>query len=255
MRTSRTDEKGEKTESGMLDSANKSLALLSNEEVLGAEIELNRRSAERSGDSNPLYDDSLTPEQRSRVLTYRSMKVNNAAKQNYTKNGESAFISLGLDEPWYQDFKDKENAFYAKVLDKKNNDSIKTFSGKPTPKASPELESKLDFYYTLPKGTGDRSRFLQANPDVLSHWNAQNDFTNEERTALGFNKLTEDDSKGRGFGFGGGGGPKDQRQYLSTLLSGGLQLAETPQIKTTPTRFKLKVQKPTKGRKARIRLG
>ena len=58
-----------------------------------------------------------------------------------------------------------------------------------------------------------------------------------------------------GFGFGGGGGPKDQRQYLSTLIGGGLQLAETPQIKTTPTRFKLKVQKPTKGRKARIRLG
>ena len=59
---------------------------------------------------------------------------------------------------------------------------------------------------------------------------------------------------GRGFGFGGGG-PQEQRQYLTQLLGQGVNIAQAPEIKATPTRFKVKVQKPSKGKKARIRLG
>jgi hypothetical protein len=202
-RSARTNKLGEKTDSTLLDSAQKALELLNNNEVLAGERELNRRSAERGGLANPLFDNTLTDEQRRRVLTYRSMRINNAAKQNYTKNGESAFISLGLDEAWYKDFQTKEKAYWEEVAkrgDKEQDKSLKTFSGKPAPKPSPQLEAKLDFYYTLPKGTGQRSAFLRANPDIIDFWDKQNDFTNEERAALGFKPLTEEEGQygGRG---------------------------------------------------------
>ena len=228
-----TNDFGQPTESGMLDSATTAMVMLAYPQVLEAMRYINQQTSAKGQNPNPLYDDTLTPEQRKKVLTYRSMKVNNAAKQNYTKNGESAFISLGLDEQWYSDFKKKEDAFWKRIEDQKNagkdvntqsQQTIKTFSGSAKPEASPELRQKLDTYYTLAKGTGERSAFLNANPDIIDFWNKQNDFTNEERAALGFKPIP--DAFG---GTTGGGGytssakgavrPYQQNQYLNILLS------------------------------------
>lgn len=51
--------------------------------------------------------------------------------------------------------------------------------------ASPELQKKLDYYNTLPSGTGARSAFLRANPDVLEYFQTTTDISNEKRAALG----------------------------------------------------------------------
>lgn len=279
MLTRRTDKQGNRTENGMLDSAKDALTLLSNEEVFRAQAEMNRRAAKRTGNSNPLFDDTLTPQQRNAVLTYRSMRVNNAAKQNYTKDGEPAFTSLGLDEKWYSDFQKKESAFWDKVeADKKKRDKIseaqgkapsgsssdeeytpRTFSGSKRPELTDAQKKLEEQYYKLPKGTGDRTRFLNANPWLIAHWDAMNNFTNDERKALGFKPLTEDDvgysSVGSGKGklgyskrYGGRGGSKkeaERRLYLSQLL-GNVPTASITQaqVKATPSRTKFKVKLP-----------
>lgn len=227
LKTKKTDDFGAKTENTLFDKAAESMIILASPEIQQAESYLNQKAVERGNPSNPLWDNTLTPEQRQAVLTYRSMRVNNAAKQNYTKNGESAFVSLGLDAPWYDEFKKKEDGFWTSIKNSKNagkDATIKTFSGTPAPQASPELQQKLDFYYTIPKGTGQRSAFLAANPDVTDYWGKQNDFTNEERAALGFKPIP--DAFG---GTTGGGGytssakgaarPYQQNQYLNILLS------------------------------------
>lgn len=261
-------EKRQDEKSGMLDSATNALILLSNEDVLQAEIEKNRRSAERTGKSNPLYDNTLTQDQRDRVFMYRSMKAPNAAKQNYTKDGESAFVSLGLDEPWYQEFKKKEEQYWDSIPKKEGatDDTVRTFSGKQKPQETPELQAKLDYYYSLPKGTGDRSRFLKANQDVLDFWASQNDFTDAERQALGFKPLTDEQDAGSNygrFGYGGGGSAKTLAEQmspdLSTLLAGvqPSKIKSADIIDATPqkTRFKVKLPSSSKGRSyKRIRL-
>lgn len=264
LRTQRPD--GEK---GKFDSAQKALTLLNNPQMLAAERELNRRNSEVTGLSDPLYDDTLTDEQRQKVLTYRSMRIPNAAAQNYSKAGQSAFAALGLDEKWYEDFRTKESAFYQAVKErykkKEKGDvipSIQTFSGEAKPVPSPELQAKLDYYYTLPKGTGERSSFLKSNQDIVDYWNRVNDFTNEERKALGFETVPSYEEQlaqkygtggarrfrvGRG---GGAGGAAREAEVpsaeVSTFIAGirpnAIQLPEI--VSTTPRRVKLKIQKP-----------
>jgi hypothetical protein len=253
-RTGRTDSKGVKVGSAQLDSAEKALALFNNQEVLEAEMDMNARQSERTGNSNPLLDSTLTPQQRDAVLMYRSMKAPNAAKQNYTKGGESAFVSLGLDEKWYEDFKAKENAYWDKVLGESDG-GVKTFSGKEKPQATPELQKKLDYYYTLPKGTGDRSSFLKANQDVIDYWNAQNDFTNEERAALGFRPLAKEESTASGFRVGGSATKKANLDELIRQIDTGITPTKIRDLAPKKTKFKVKLPSSSNGRSyKRIRL-
>ncbi len=50
---------------------------------------------------------------------------------------------------------------------------------------SKELQAKLDYYNTLPNGTGARSRFLRANPDVLAYFQQQSEATGAKLKELG----------------------------------------------------------------------
>jgi hypothetical protein len=189
--------------------ASRAKMLLAMPEVLRAEAELDKLSRKRGEVGNPFYD--LKPEQQQKVLRYRASKDLNAAKQAYDKNGNPLFTSLGLDEKWYDDFRGEESDFFDKIKgeDDGENRAASTYSGAKKPKAVAELQKKLDHYFTLPKGTGARSAFLDQNPDVLEHWAKSNQFTNAERLALGL-KISDDAMfEGGSFGssgFGGGGG-------------------------------------------------
>jgi hypothetical protein len=251
---------------GMLNGATKAAIYLSNPEVFEADKRLDAFNRKRGKAGNPLYD--LNPEQRNAVLTYRQGKIYNSAGQNRDKNDQTAFTALGLDEKWYEDFKAKESAFYAGLaLGDDDEKGAKTFSGAVKPQADDALQAKLDYYYTLSKGTGDRSRFLRANPDVLGYWAQQNDFTNEERTALGFKPL-EDDSSG-GYAYGGKKyytdkdgnitteDPTRKNSYFSELTPGKLDLSSpnVPNTKPKVTPFKLKIPKrPANNKRLRLRV-
>lgn len=219
--------------SGMLDSAVRALVLLSNEQVLEGQMKMEDRKKERGEAVNPLFDrEALTPEQRNAILTYRQGKIYNSAGQNKDRDGAGAFAALGLDEAWYEAFKQKENAFYESLGLDGDDTSPRTFSGETRAQASPELQAKLDQYYQLAKGTGDRSRFLRANPDILEYWGQQNDFTDAERQALGFKPLQGDDSFSSGRG--GGGGGYDPFGLLGDILNVGNVKKNAPRLNENP---------------------
>lgn len=189
--------------------------LLARPAVFEAERQLDAYNRSQGKVGNPIFD--LAPDQQEKVFRYRASKDLNAAKQAYDKNGNPLFTSLGLDEKWYDDFRNAETAFYDSVKSGDSEASVLSYSGAKKPQASPELQQKLDYYYTLPSGTGDRSRFLQGNPDVLEHWAAGDQFTNAERIAVGLKPTVDAKDSGgssfagrsggkRGGGSGGGGG-------------------------------------------------
>ena len=225
---------------GILDSAEDAIEYLNRPAVFEADRELDAMQRADGKPGNPLFD--LSPDQAKRVLTYRSAKMLNAGKQTYDKNGQPLFTALGLDEPWYDKLRSKETAFYSAIKKGSDDYDPKTFSGAPKVKASPELQAKLDQYYKLPKGTGDRKNFLAANPDVIAYWEASDGFTNQERAAIGLKPLSEDS----GFGSSGsrryarGGGSK--KAGFNKL---GLKTASSSKISTPRG---VKVKKLTSGK-------
>lgn len=154
---------------------------------------------------NPLFD--LGPQELQKVLTYRASKIQNAAKQNYTKDGEGMFQALGLDNQWYRDFQAKEEAFYAQLPE--GDGEAKTFSGKPRPALSDEQKAIEAQYYALPEKSAERRALLAQNGWLKDYWAQTNDFTDQERKALGFDSLDGDgvfDGKsGSSWGSRGGG--------------------------------------------------
>lgn len=282
---------------GMLDSVEKVNVYLNRPEVLKADRELDAEQRAKGKRGNPLFD--LKPEELNRVLVYRSAKMLNAGKQTYDKNGEPLFTSLGLDEPWYDKFRDSETAFWDQI-EKENKDKLAqaqtklaekpddavlqgrvqalqarvdkadddpaTFSGAKKPKPSDELQAILDVYYTLPKGTGQRSAMIRAYPEILQYWDESDGFTNRERAAIGLKPLSEDEDS-----FGGSGGKsynfKGKRYKVgrdgkvtedatkknlnidALILKGRFKPPAEEKASTKP---KLKIQRPKNTRRASV---
>lgn len=169
--------------------------------LFDAEKKMDELQRSQGQPGNPLFE--LPVQELQKVLMYRSLKAANSAGQNYTKNGESAFQSLGLDEKWYQDFRDAESQYY-KDLGLSGDDSANTsFSGKDAPALTDEQRTLQSQYFALPAKSQERRDFLTANPWLKDYWASDNDFTDEERKSMGFNSLNE---SGSGYGYGSGGG-------------------------------------------------
>lgn len=238
---------------GTLNSAQKALTLLNDEGALKFEMKMAEKAKSRGDTVNPLFDkDILTPEQRNKVLTYRQGKIYNSAGQNDAKDGSDAYTALGLDSKWYDDFRAKETAFFKKV-NPEGSGAVKTFSGDKRPTPSKELKAKLDQYYKLPSGTGDRSRFLRANPEITDYWAKREGFTNRERIALGF-KPVEDSgnySSGGGSGSssyassrGGSRGGRSSKQYVESKRKYRIDDSARSIAKATVTAKKAKKKTP-----------
>lgn len=181
-----------------------------------AERKLDELAQQRGEPGNPIFQ--LAPQELQKVLTYRSGKIYNAAKQNYTKGGEGAFTSLGLDEQWYSDFQKAESDYYDKIFKDGKDNEMRTFSGAAKPKLSPEQEALEKQYYSLPAKSAERRNFLAANPWLKDYWASTNDFTDQERKALGFNSLNGDDIyDGKTKGFGDGGNGRNDYNILNRL--------------------------------------
>lgn len=235
--------------------------LLASPDLLRAENDLNKRSVARGEASNPFYD--LPADQQQKVLRYRSSKDLTSAKQAYDKNGEPLFTSLGLDNQWYTDFKDRETVFYdglnAKNTTKLANleesfkgdptnkitkgkiDELKqtiarnddpntaaaTYSGatKPKDKAMEALQTQ---YFALDKA--GRRALLAANPTLKDYWAQQNDFNDAERVALGLKTEGESSASGNsnyasyGSSSGGGSSSSGINPYGYEVKRGGASI-------------------------------
>lgn len=147
---------------------------------------------------DPIY--SVSPEKR-RLLLW---------KDTLPQGTSDPSIKAMYDQEWYQDFRANDSKYYQekttwqKKMGYKNNGTASTY-----PEPSKDLQKKLDYYYTLPKGTGARSSFLRSNPDILAQWDKVEAWKNGERLKVGLGELPDEFSSN---GYSRSGGRKGGRK-------------------------------------------
>jgi hypothetical protein len=151
---------------------------LANPKVLQAEALIALQTAEKTGEKvNPFY--LLTPKQQETVLILKTFYPGDSTKSQIT----NANIE------WLKPYWNQRDEY---VADLKSKGIIKDTTyqfGKPV--VDEVLRQKLDFYFLLPSGTGQRSAYLRQNPDVLTYFNENRQYTNTQRADLGLPLLAE----------------------------------------------------------------
>ena len=91
----------------------------------------------------------------------------------------------------------------------------------------------MDYYSSLPKGTGARSSWIKNNPglwqNMTAQWNQEEAWRNKERVAIGLDEIISQASSVAGYGKGGKGG------------KGGVKV-KVPKVKGDLELLKLKSQ-------------
>lgn len=190
--------KSDKEKENMLNSATKSSQFMQysgdgtfqTTALYNAEKALDDLQRQQGKTGNPMFD--LPAQELQKVLMYRSLKAANSAGQNYSKGGESAFTALGLDDKWYQDYRDAESAYYKSLNLPGDDGTRKSFSGKQKVELSDAQKALQSQYFALPAKSNERRAFLAANPWMKDYWASDNEFTDQERKALGFDSLNGD---------------------------------------------------------------
>lgn len=208
---------GEKMRKDMMDAQN----LLANPEILQAREKIERETAQYlKRPINPFFD--LTPEQQRIVLQIKTLAPGDSTK--------SQLQSANID--WLKPYWTANSAFYDElekqgVIANKDSDTTSYFQ------TSPEMRKKLDYYYSLPYGTGARSQFIRENPDLVDYWNEKREFTNKQRALLGLPPLEDT--------FSGWGNYKKKPKKIT------IKKVKAPKIKFSMGKSKkLKAYKPGK---------
>lgn len=211
--------------------------------VFAADKAINDSQVKLGNPSNPLYD--LPKDQLTRVLL----------KATLPPGAKDPELSNLYQQEWYQDYKNKQSKYYDSLKAKLESQG-KTMpkSDNPYPTTPPELQKTMDYYSSLPKGTGARSSWIKANSGLFDQmkqqWGAVDAWENKERVALGLSPIdntTNSSSSGGKFGYSKGGSKKEksQKTYINTLLGDVPKISSNEiSIKTAPKRAKLKVKTP-----------
>jgi viroplasmin and RNaseH domain-containing protein len=231
---------------GIFDSPEKAAIYINRPAVLAADAQLNAANAARGDASNPFFD--LTPEQQRAVLNIRVGKY--LPGQTYDKNGKSLFVDTGASS-FYDDYTKAENAWF-KSLGLSDAQMAKSQSPSLTDTPRPTIDqNKMDTYNALPSGTGARTAFLQANPDVLQYFKDNANFTNQQRIAAGLAPV-DTAATGNGgyskFSSGGAAGPGSSRNRSQIAYSD--KLSRTPFKKPIKPKVSIKKGSKAKGKVA-----
>lgn len=168
--------------------------------VFEADRAINDTMASQGNPSNPLFD--LTLEQRTRVLL----------KATLPPGAKDQELSNLYKQEWYQDYNTKRTKYFEQVKAKLTREGkVLPKSDNPYPTTPPNLQSAMDLYSSLPKGTGQRSSWIKSNPilwsQMTAQWSKVDAWDNKERQTLGLSPLEPFASTGKtGFGGAGGGG-------------------------------------------------
>ena len=149
-------------------------------------------------------------------------------KQTLPAGTKDPSISQIYGQEWYQNFRaDQDRYFIAKQAynKKMGYESKPQKETNPYPEPSKELQAKLDVYYSLPKGTGQRSAMLKANPDILAHWDATEAWNNGERAKVGLGELPKDEPWSTGGG--SGGGKRKKKDYNLDILGDSMKISKS----------------------------
>jgi len=201
---------------------------LSNPKITAVETKIALDTARSTGEKpNPFY--LLSPKQQETVLLLKTFYPGDKTKSEIT-NANKSWL-----EPYWKARDEFIGGLKAKGVIKENP----SFNQRPQP--TPQLQSKLDFYNTLPSGTGARSSFIRANADVEQFFNDSRNYTNSQRADLGLPLLAGYSSSGRGRK------PKKLRAIKIKI----------PKIKTAkikkPKKIKMYSMKKIKSKKIKLR--
>lgn len=196
---------------------------LNNPNVLEADRKLNQLMVQKGNPSNPLFE-LPTP-----LLT----KV--LLKEALPPGSKDPQLSALYKEEWFQDYQKARSDYYEQVkanMAKQGKELLK--STNPYPTTPPELQKVMDYYSSLPKGTGARSKWIKANPglwqQMTAQWQQVDAWENKERVAIGLDEIINEASSAAGYGKGGG-------KTTKSKVKGDLELLK---LKSQP---KIKIQK------------
>lgn len=205
---------------------------LNNPNVLEADRKLNQLQVEKGNPSNPLFE-LPTP-----LLT----KV--LLKDALPPGSKDPELSALNDQEWYQDYKNATGKYYEEIkanLAKQGKELPQTTN--PFPTRNPDLQKTMDYYSSLPKGTGARSTWIRNNPglwqNMTAQWNQEEAWRNKERVAIGLDEIISQASSAAGYGKGGVK-VKVPKVPKVPKVKGDLKLLE---LKTRP---KIKISKLTR---------
>ncbi len=157
---------------------------LVNPNVFIIEMEIAKKTAEKNGTPlNPLYE--LSPDQQRVVLILKTLPPGSEEKLNITNQNREWL------KPYWE-----ARAAYTEYLKAEGIIADTQLEGKPI--VTEELQAKIDFYYTIPSGTGGRTAFLAKYPEVKTFFEENRAYTNQQRIALGLPPLEEFKSYGSG---------------------------------------------------------
>lgn len=206
-----------------------------NPAVLEADRKLNQLMKEKGNPSNPLFE-------LSEPLLQLVLK-----KEALPPGSKDPQLSALYKEEWFQDYQKARSDYYEQIkanMAKQGKELPK--STNPYPTTPPELQKAMDYYSSLPKGTGARSTWIKNNPglwqNMTAQWQKVDAWENKERVAMGLDEIINEASSAAGYGKGGG-------RTTKSKVKGDLELLK---LKSQP---KIKIQKlkrtlpsaPTKG--------
>lgn len=184
------------------------------------EVSRMQKQLAKSGQAiDPVY--TLPWEKAQSVLWARSLPPGESAE---TKS------ELLYNQPWYTDFKNKENAFYT-ALEKKLGKRDDPYN---YPEESSQINDLQNRYYQLEKGTGDRTAFLKRYPQLSEHFALHRQAVNRHRQALGLPPLEE-------FASSGGSGGSSGRRRVSSSVGSAYKYAVSINAAGKPSRPKISV--------------
>ncbi len=200
--------------------------------IIKAETEAQLKTHEQTGELvSPYY--YLAPEQQ---------KTIEMLKMFFPGDPEKAKI-IKANENWIQSYYSKLSAYYDYMKASGKFGDVMQESGAPV--QTPELKAKINEYFALPTGTGQKSRYLMANPDLQKYFTDSANWKNAQRMELGLSLLPE-----YGYGSGGskprgavksfGAGPKLKTSTLKIpkVKVAKLKTLKTPKLKIKPLKEK-----------------
>lgn len=224
--------------------------------VFEVDKRLDAKGRKAGNPGNPLYD--LEQWQVKKVLE----------KENLPPGASDKELSKLHEQDWYNDYSTKKSKFFTDIKNKSASDletakakgdtkkvkaleaSITKFnsSDNPYPVTSPDLQKQMDYYSSLPKGTGARKSWIQSNPGLYKQMQDQyakiDNWQNVQRGKRGLDTTegvaganagydtgsssggySKGGSKGGGSGGGGSSSPEVESAYkyaIKLKSSGGI---------------------------------
>lgn len=204
---------------------------LANPSVVRAEAQIAFDTAKKTGQMvDPFYQ--LPEANRQVVLRIDSLPPGDTTKSQLTSQ------NIG----WLKEYWNARGQFFYEI---KSENPDKQFAQSDTLRPTAEIQKKLDEYYSLPKGTGQRTAYSQANPDLVDYWNKKRDNTNAQRAELGLPPLPAFSN----FSSGSKKTYKPFNRYSSLRtknLAVKLKLPKAKKVKIKPAKLKLALPRATR---------